>query len=120
LTLFYFLIIQNIATEQIPEISWEDGVKIRLIVGKLDGIHGPETDIFADPTYMDVSILANGSFSYPIERGRAAFAHVFEGEGVFGANGGQKGETVTHPRLAVLSNTGFLKPGQPHLMFGFC
>jgi redox-sensitive bicupin YhaK (pirin superfamily) len=97
---------QNIATEQIPEIIREDGVKIRLIAGEVDGIHGPVTDIFAGPTYMDVLIPANGSFSYPIEQGHTAFAYVFMGEGVFGTDGGQKGETVTHPRLAVLSDTG--------------
>jgi redox-sensitive bicupin YhaK (pirin superfamily) len=103
------LIIQNIATEQVPEISREDGVKIRLIAGEVDGLRGPVTDIFADPAHMDVSIPANGSFSYPIERGHKVFAYVFEGEGVFGADGGQKGETVTHPRLAVLSDTGFFE-----------
>jgi hypothetical protein len=100
---------QNIASKQIPEINREDGTKIRLIAGEVDGIRGPVTDIFADPTYMDVSIPANGSFSYPIEPGHTAFAYVFEGEGVFGADGGQKGETVTHPRLAVLSDTGFFE-----------
>jgi redox-sensitive bicupin YhaK (pirin superfamily) len=60
---------QNIASEQIPEINREDGVKIRVIAGEVDDIRGPVTDIFADPTYMDVSIPAKGFFSYPIERG---------------------------------------------------
>jgi len=100
---------QNIASEQIPEISREDGVKIRLIAGEVNGIHGPVSDIFADPTYMDVSIPADGSFSYPIERGHTVFAYVFEGEGLFGADGRHKGETVTRPRLVVLSDTGFFE-----------
>jgi redox-sensitive bicupin YhaK (pirin superfamily) len=100
---------QNIASEQIPEISREDGVKIRLIAGEVDGIHGPVGDIFADPTYMDVSIPADGSFSYPIERGHTVFAYVFEGEGLFGTDGRHKGETVTRPRLVVLSDTGFFE-----------
>jgi len=100
---------QNIASEQIPEIIREDGLKIRVIAGEVDGIRGPVTDIFADPTYMDVSIPAKGSFSYPIERGHTVFAYVFEGQGVFGAGGRQKGETVTHPRLVVLSDTGFFE-----------
>ena len=100
---------QNIATEQIPEINREDGLKIRLIAGEVDGVHGPVSDTFADPTYMDIAIPANGFFSYPIERGHTVFAYVFEGEGVFGADGGQKNETVTHPRLAVLSDTGFFE-----------
>ena len=100
---------QNIASEQIPEINREDGVKIRVIAGEVDGIRGPVSDIFANPTYMDVSIPTNGSFSYPIEREHTVFAYVFEGEGVFGADGRQKGETVTHPRLVVFSDAGFFE-----------
>ena len=100
---------QNIASEQIPEINRQNGVKIRVIAGEVDGIRGPVSDIFANPTYMDVSIPANGSFSYPLERGHTVFAYVFEGQGVFGAGGRQKGETVTHPRLVVLSDTGFFE-----------
>ena len=100
---------QNIASQQIPEINREDGTKIRLIAGEVDGIRGPVTDIFADPTYMDVSIPANGSFSYFIEQGHTVFAYVFEGKGVFGDGGQQEGDTVTHPRLVVLSEEGFFE-----------
>ncbi|MCP4220118.1 MAG: pirin family protein, partial [bacterium] len=100
---------QNIASEQIPEINREDGVKIRVIAGEVDGIHGPVSDIFANPTYLDVSIPADGSFSYSLERGNTVFAYVFEGQGVFGSDGQQKGETVTPPRLLVLSDTGFFE-----------
>ena len=69
---------QNIASEQIPEINREDGLKIRVIAGEVDGIRGPVSGIFADPTYMDVSIPANGTFSYSVERGDTVFAYVFE------------------------------------------
>jgi redox-sensitive bicupin YhaK (pirin superfamily) len=100
---------QNIASAQIPEIYLEDGVKIRVIAGEVDGIRGPVTDIFANPTYMDLSIPANGSFSYSLERGHTVFAYVFEGQGLFGAGGRQKGEMVTDPRLVVLSDEGIFE-----------
>jgi redox-sensitive bicupin YhaK (pirin superfamily) len=100
---------QNIVSEQIPEITREDGVKIRVIAGEVDGIRGPVTDIFANPTYLDISIPPNGSLSYPLERGHTVFTYVFEGEGMFGAGERQKGETVIRPRLVVLSDTGFFE-----------
>ena len=100
---------QNIASAQIPEITREDGVNIRVIAGEVDGIRGPVTDIFAEPTYLDITIPANGSFSCPYEHGHTVFAYVFGGKGVFGAGGRQKGEVVTHPRLVVLSETGLFE-----------
>ena len=47
---------QEIPSDRIPEISREDGVKIRVIAGAVDGVHGPVTEIAADPTYLDISI----------------------------------------------------------------
>jgi redox-sensitive bicupin YhaK (pirin superfamily) len=110
---------QNIASEQIPEITRTDGVKIRVIAGEVDGIRGPVTEIFADPTYLDVLIPASGAFSHPIEKGHTAFAYVFEGEGVFGAGGRQKDEMVTHSRLVVMSDTGFFeaRATEPYVRF---
>ena len=98
---------QNIASEQIPEINREDGVFIRVIAGEMDGIRGPVSDIFADPTYLDITIPANGAFSYPCEHGHTVFAYVFEGQGVFGAGGRQNDELVSQPCLVVMGEAGF-------------
>ena len=68
---------------------------------KVDIRRVPVTEIFADPTCLDVLIPANGVFSHLVEKGHAAFAYVFEGKGMFGAGGRQKGEMVTHTRLNV-------------------
>jgi hypothetical protein len=100
---------QNIASDQIPEIIRDDGVKIRVIAGEMDGVCGPVSDIFADPTYLDVSIPANGSFSYSVEQGDTVIAYVFEGEGVFDSGDLPKAETVSQPRLVVLSDAGFFE-----------
>ncbi len=59
---------QEIASDLIPEINREDGVKIRVIAGAVDGIRGPVTEIAADPTYLDVSIPPKGSFAQSVER----------------------------------------------------
>ena len=92
---------QEISSSRIPEIRREDGVKIRVVAGQVDGVHGPVTEIAADPTYLDVSIPRNTSFAHPVERGHTAFAYIFEGEGTFGISDEGDEETVSHPKLAV-------------------
>lgn len=92
---------QEIASSRIPEITRGDGVRVRVIAGTVDGTSGAVTEIAADPTYLDVSIPADGSFSQPIERGHSAFAYVFEGAGEFGITAEGNGDTVPSPKLVV-------------------
>jgi len=95
---------QEIASDLIPEINREDGVKMRVIAGTVDGVRGPVTEIAADPAYLDASIPPNGSFYQPVERGHSVFAYVFEGEGTFGITDDGDGETVSHPKLVVFDD----------------
>ena len=77
---------REIKASQIPEIARNDGVKIRVIAGQVENTRGPVTEIVADPTYLDVMVPANASFTHAIERGHTALAYVFEGAGMFGVN----------------------------------
>ncbi len=92
---------QDVPSAGIPEIVREDGVRIRVIAGDVDGVRGAVTEIYADPEYLDVSVPAGRSFGQPVPEGHTAFAYVFEGEGVFGADAGEGGTTVPATRLAV-------------------
>lgn len=107
---------QEIASGQIPEIERDDGVKIRVIAGTIDGIRGPVTEIVADPTYLDICIPGGVSFAHPIEQGHSAFAYVFEGEGIFGLPGEGEDVPVGHPRLVVFGDGDYAEVravGQP-------
>lgn len=95
---------QDVRSGQIPEIKKDNGVKIRVITGTVDGVSGPVAGIAANPIYLDVSIPAGASFTQPIERGHAAFVYVFEGEGQFG-----DGTVISKLRLAVLGDGDHLK-----------
>jgi redox-sensitive bicupin YhaK (pirin superfamily) len=95
---------QNIRSDQIPEIRCDDGVKIRVIAGEVDGVHGPVKEIVAEPTYLDISIPPNGTFSQSIVRGHAAFAYIFKGEGVFENGDAEPGKPIPHPRLIVFGD----------------
>jgi redox-sensitive bicupin YhaK (pirin superfamily) len=60
---------QEISSDMIPEITLNDGIKIRVIAGIVDNVRGPVTEIVADPTYLDVSIPPHSSFNHPITKG---------------------------------------------------
>jgi len=99
---------QEIASPQIPESEREDGTKIRVIAGTVDGIQGPVRDIVADPTYLDVTVPPHGSFRHPVPRGHAAFAYLFEGSGLFATDRGQD-RAVGHPKLIVFDDGDYVE-----------
>ena len=110
---------QDVTANQIPEISREDGVKIRVIAGKVDGVRGAVSEIYADPVYLDVSIPANGSFSHPVEKGHTVFAYGFEGRGIFGTGQTAQEKTVSQPGLVVFGDGDYIQAGATNEPFRF-
>ena len=94
---------QEVRSSEIREITRENGARIRVITGTVDGIAGPVTGIAADPTYLDVFIPAHTAFSQPIERGHTAFAYVFAGEASFQHEGGNE-RLISYPHLIVFGD----------------
>ncbi len=45
---------QEIRKDQIPEINYSDGVKIKVICGNVKSVKGPVRDIVVDPESLDV------------------------------------------------------------------
>lgn len=95
---------QEIRSDEIPEIKKEDGTRVRVITGTVNGISGPATGIAANPIYLDVFVPAHISFMQPIERGHTAFAYVFEGEAKFAGDEKDDGTMISSPRLVVLGD----------------
>jgi len=96
---------QDIRSGEIPEIKNKDGAIIRVITGTIGQVRGPAAEIAADPTYLDVFVPAHATFTQPIERGRTAFAYMFEGEARFtGSDGADGGTKITSPKLIVLGD----------------
>ncbi|MFN2166643.1 MAG: pirin family protein, partial [Anaerolineae bacterium] len=94
---------QEIASGRIPEVEREDGTRIRIIAGMVDGVRGPVTGIAADPIYLDVAIPPNGSFRHPVSRGHSSFAYLYQGVGLFVTEDGKE-KAAAHPRLAVFGD----------------
>jgi len=70
---------QDVKSVQIPIFNGENGVKIRVICGELNGVRGPVEDIIAEPRYLDVSIPAGLEFTLPTKIGHTVFAYVIDG-----------------------------------------
>jgi quercetin 2,3-dioxygenase len=74
---------RGLTKDQIPEISTENGVKILIICGEVEGIKGPVADIVTDPEYLDVTVSANSAFTRQTKPGHTVLAYVIGGEGYF-------------------------------------
>jgi len=74
---------RDVKSAQIPEVSVAQGVKVKIICGRVNGVAGPVQDIVTDPEYLDVSMPAGSEFHHPVKSGHTALAYVIAGEGYF-------------------------------------
>jgi redox-sensitive bicupin YhaK (pirin superfamily) len=98
---------QNILAADIPAINREDGTRIRLITGEIDGTRGPVSGIAANPTYMDVTIPPHSNFTRAIASVNTAFAYVFQGEAKF-SDGDAEKVLIRSPQLVVWGEGDFV------------
>jgi len=101
---------QEVRAGEIPVVRRDDGSLVRVVAGEVDGVAGPVSEIYADPTYLDVTLPPGTTFVHPISRGHNGFAYVFEGEGRFGVaceqgyRGDAGGELAAAPDLVVFTD----------------
>jgi len=74
---------QDVLAGDIPEVTDDDGTKVRVVCGSFWGQEGPVKGIAADPRYLDVYVPPGTRRTLPVESSRNAFAYVFDGEGSF-------------------------------------
>jgi quercetin 2,3-dioxygenase len=74
---------QDIQARDVPEITDDDGTRVRVIVGDFWGRKGPVEGVAADPRYLDVWVPPGTRRTLAVETTRHAFAYVFEGSGTF-------------------------------------
>jgi redox-sensitive bicupin YhaK (pirin superfamily) len=83
---------QEVSAATIPTYE-KEGIRIRVVAGKVDGVAGPVTEIAASPLYLDLQLAPGCEWTQPIPSGHTALVYVFEGEGVF------SGQTVEAVKL---------------------
>ncbi len=75
---------QDVKSQQITEVTDDDGTRVRVVCGSFWGVTGAVDGIAADPIYLDVFVPAGVLKRLPVETTRHAFAYVFAGSGKFG------------------------------------
>ena len=74
---------QDVLSRDVPEVTDDDGTRVRIICGDFWGKRGPVDGIAADPRYLDVWVPPGQRKTLPVEMGRHGFAYVFDGAGSF-------------------------------------
>src|SRR5271167_468305 len=74
---------QEVGAVDIPEVTDDDGTRVRIVCGSFWGKAGPVDGVAAEPVYLDVSVPPGRRKTLPVETTRHAFAYVFAGGGKF-------------------------------------
>jgi len=95
---------QDIAPERIPEVTPADGVRVRVIAGRIGETEGPVKGVATEPVYLDVALDAGARYDVALPAGHQTFAYVFENAVEIGPRG--EAHTITRGELAVLGQHG--------------
>jgi redox-sensitive bicupin YhaK (pirin superfamily) len=74
---------QDIKGADVPEVTDDDGTRVRIVCGEFWGRKGPVEGVAADPRYLDISVAPGRRKRLAVEVDRHAFAYVFAGSGTF-------------------------------------
>jgi redox-sensitive bicupin YhaK (pirin superfamily) len=74
---------QDIKGQDVPEVTDDDGTRVRIVCGEFWGKKGPVEGVAADPRYLDISVAPGRRKRLAAEVDRHAFAYVFAGSGTF-------------------------------------
>lgn len=74
---------RDVTQDIIPAVDAGDGVVARVIAGAVAGVEGPVQDVVTHPTYMDVTVPPETTFTYPVPQGHTAFAYTIDGAAYF-------------------------------------
>ena len=74
---------QDVSARDIPEVTDDDGTRVRIVCGDFWGRKGPVEGVASEPRYLDVSVPPGRERRLAVDRTRSAFAYVFAGSGTF-------------------------------------
>jgi redox-sensitive bicupin YhaK (pirin superfamily) len=102
---------RGITADQIPEVTLENGTRIKVIAGSVNTVRGPMDDIVIDPEFFDCTVPAGKSFAHETaDHAYTAFIYVIEGSGETSGKSVGNGTLVLYEEGKQLSVTAFEEP----------
>jgi redox-sensitive bicupin YhaK (pirin superfamily) len=92
---------RDLQADQIPQVSPQPGVKVKVIAGSAFGTAGAVQRPHTEPLYLDVQLEGGQQLELPIPARHNAFLYVFEGA----LRIGEDGRSAPAGRMAILSNS---------------
>ena len=78
---------QDIKAVEIPEVTLEQGISVKIIAGEVAGVQGPVCDIIIEPEMLDITVPTGVTFTHSLVMGHTAFTYILSGDGCFDESG---------------------------------
>ena len=75
---------RDVKSEDIPSLVTDEGARIKVICGKVDGASGPVKDIASNPEYLDITLDSASNYLHLTKKGHTVVVYVIEGSAFFG------------------------------------
>ena len=72
---------RDITADKIPEVRVQNGVRIKVIAGNINGVRGPMDDVVIDPEFLDCTVPPQQSFTHKVDPSYTTFIYVIGGKG---------------------------------------
>ena len=77
---------REVTNSQVPEITPQQGVVVKIISGEIEGVKGPVQDIIVPVEYYDITLESGKEFTLDVQESYNVFAYVIDGSGSIGIN----------------------------------
>ena len=74
---------RGITAGEIPEATLKGDIRVKVICGRVGGVTGPVQDVVIEPTYLDVTVPPETTFTRATKPGHTVLAYVVDGEAHF-------------------------------------
>ncbi len=107
----------HLSAADIPELRPDNGIRIRVLAGTLNGAASPLTELLTPVTFLDVHLAPNAVVELPAPRQHTAFVFVVDGAGRV-----DQTEVTAHAAVLLASDGDLVRvvagPEGMHLLFG--